>query len=135
MTASPAPAPKRDLDHVGQILGGVAGAAYCRTMAVYRRRPDGILEIVRARRPSRVSSVISTIGAGLSLALVPLVALTVYVSMGMPLVLVAAGLLVTLVAWRELRRRTAAAAPRAEPPRLAPVGGRGAPAHLGAQRP
>jgi hypothetical protein len=104
-------------------------------MAEYRRRPDGILEIVRPRRPSRVSSVISQVGAGLSLSLVPFVALTLYLSMGMPLVLAAAGLLVVTVAWRELRRRSAASAPRVEPPRLAPVRGRGAATHLGAQRP
>jgi hypothetical protein len=71
----------------------------------------------------------------LSLSLVPLVALTLYLSMGMPLVLAAGGLVVVVVAWRELRRRSAASTPSAEPPRLVPVHGRGSATHLGAQRP
>jgi hypothetical protein len=102
-------------------------------MAEYRRRPDGILEIVRPRQPSRASSVFSQLCAGLSLSLVPFVALTLYLSMGMPLVLVAGGLVVVFVAWRELRRRSDASTPRVEPPRLVQV--RGSATHLGAQRP
>jgi hypothetical protein len=85
-------------------------------MAAYRRRPNGILEITRPKPASRVRGAISKFAAGLSVTLVPAVALAIYVSLGVPLLLVAglaaAGALAWLATWGR---------PKAAPPVKAPT--------------
>jgi hypothetical protein len=120
---------------MGKILGGAAPVAYCRSMAEYRRRPDGIPEIMRIRPSRWVTGALSRLAAALCVALVPAVALAIYISMGLPLILVAAGGVAVVATWRWLRRHTQPPEPAvAAPLRLTHVR-HGAPAHLGANRP
>jgi len=104
-------------------------------MAEYRRRPDGIPEITRIRPSRRAKGAISSIAAALCVALVPATALAIYISMGLPLILVIGGAVAVAGTWKWLRRHTQPPEPAiAAPLRLARAG-HGASAHFGANRP
>ena len=106
-------------------------------MAAYRRRSDGMFEIIRPRPSRRVRGALSTLAAALSLGLLPGLALVVFVSLGgVPLLHVAGVALVGTLTAVLLRRRTRAPGPAHPAPlRLAPPEGRETPAHLGARGP